>query len=294
MRTHYETLGVSSQAEDVVIDAAYRALMKRYHPDAARPGEAGDDTQAKEINEAYRVLKDPKLRAAYDQKLASGPGYSARHGHPEGQQRAEFAADAHPVVERRGGGLVSLAFIALSAVVMVGGVGSLAVRSGATVADDSAGSVTPVSSVQPVGLSSIPPSDPIEASSEYTSSVQSGAPSSDELDQGSSAQSQEQTYDLGSVTPENQPALRASINHALNTGQTTPWQSPDGELSGDVQVGRAVFEAGKICRSLRFTITRGAQELNAAEQVACIAPGHHWMRSDPAPSLANNNNVPPF
>ena len=48
--THYETLGVSQDAEDIVIQAAYRALMRRYHPDT-HASSAGD-SRAKAINEA--------------------------------------------------------------------------------------------------------------------------------------------------------------------------------------------------------------------------------------------------
>lgn len=33
MKDYYATLGVTPQAEDVVIKAAYRALAQRYHPD---------------------------------------------------------------------------------------------------------------------------------------------------------------------------------------------------------------------------------------------------------------------
>ena len=37
----YEILGVSPQAEDIVIRAAYRALAQRYHPDKSdEPKEA--------------------------------------------------------------------------------------------------------------------------------------------------------------------------------------------------------------------------------------------------------------
>ena len=33
MSNHYETLNVTRDAEAIVIESAYRALMKRYHPD---------------------------------------------------------------------------------------------------------------------------------------------------------------------------------------------------------------------------------------------------------------------
>ena len=64
-RTHYDTLNVSPDAEIVVIEAAYRALMKRYHPDQGGKAAAGGPSAAA-INEAYAVLRDPAQRAAYD------------------------------------------------------------------------------------------------------------------------------------------------------------------------------------------------------------------------------------
>lgn len=61
---YYRILGVAPYSEDVVIQAAYRALMRRYHPDANKSADAGK--RATEINEAYAVLSDPKRRTRYD------------------------------------------------------------------------------------------------------------------------------------------------------------------------------------------------------------------------------------
>jgi curved DNA-binding protein CbpA len=63
-RTHYDTLNVSPDAEIVVIEAAYRALMKRYHPDQGSPPSGGPS--AAEINQAFAVLRDPARRSDYD------------------------------------------------------------------------------------------------------------------------------------------------------------------------------------------------------------------------------------
>lgn len=68
-RDHYAVLGVSPTSEDVVIQAAYRALMRRYHPDADPSSEAAQRAQA--INAAYAVLGDPEKRARYDGSLAA-------------------------------------------------------------------------------------------------------------------------------------------------------------------------------------------------------------------------------
>lgn len=62
----YEVLQVSRKAEQEVIDAAYRRLARKYHPDA-NPGGV-DDARMKRINAAYEVLRDPESRAEYDRK----------------------------------------------------------------------------------------------------------------------------------------------------------------------------------------------------------------------------------
>ncbi|MEA3060835.1 MAG: hypothetical protein QOJ94_616 [Sphingomonadales bacterium] len=63
-RSHYDTLNVSPDAELVVIEAAYRALMKKYHPDQGAAAEGG--ASAADINQAYAVLRDAGRRAEYD------------------------------------------------------------------------------------------------------------------------------------------------------------------------------------------------------------------------------------
>jgi curved DNA-binding protein CbpA len=63
-RSHYDTLNVSPDAELVVVEAAYRALMKKYHPDQGSAAEGG--ASAAEINQAYSVLRDAGRRAEYD------------------------------------------------------------------------------------------------------------------------------------------------------------------------------------------------------------------------------------
>lgn len=66
-RSLYDILNVSPDAELVVIEAAYRALMKKYHPDQA-PAAAGAGPSAADINKAFAVLRDPERRAEYDQR----------------------------------------------------------------------------------------------------------------------------------------------------------------------------------------------------------------------------------
>lgn len=66
-RSLYDILNVSPGAELVVIEAAYRALMKKYHPDQAAAAAEGGPSAA-DINKAFSVLRDPERRAEYDQR----------------------------------------------------------------------------------------------------------------------------------------------------------------------------------------------------------------------------------
>ena len=64
-RDYYETLGVDRSADGKEIKSAYRKLAMKYHPDR-NPGDDSAETNFKEINQAYDVLKDDQKRAAYD------------------------------------------------------------------------------------------------------------------------------------------------------------------------------------------------------------------------------------
>lgn len=65
-KCHYQVLGISPEAEDVVIQAAYKAMMMKYHPDRFTGDPLEADRKAKEINAAFETLKDPDKRARYD------------------------------------------------------------------------------------------------------------------------------------------------------------------------------------------------------------------------------------
>ena len=66
MKDYYANLGVVPTAEDVVIRAAYKALVQRYHPDRYSGDQAEANAKMAEINEAYGVLSDPIMRKQYD------------------------------------------------------------------------------------------------------------------------------------------------------------------------------------------------------------------------------------
>jgi len=65
---YYSVLGVAPAAEPSEIRSAYRALMRKFHPDADPGTEAAE--RSREINAAYSVLNSLEKRGAYDAALA--------------------------------------------------------------------------------------------------------------------------------------------------------------------------------------------------------------------------------
>ena len=93
----YKILQVDSEAEDEVIQAAYRRLARKYHPDLATTSDAASRMAA--INAAWELIGEPAKRQAFDRKrevlktapapTPSGPdptragaGGGAEAGHP--------------------------------------------------------------------------------------------------------------------------------------------------------------------------------------------------------------------
>jgi curved DNA-binding protein CbpA len=64
----YKVLQVDSEAEDEVIQAAYRRLAQKYHPDIAGPDGIARMTA---INAAWATLRDPAQRAALDRSRSA-------------------------------------------------------------------------------------------------------------------------------------------------------------------------------------------------------------------------------
>lgn len=74
---HYQVLQVTRDAEPEVIERAYKALSLKHHPDHAHSDHQERATRKMQrINEAYRVLKNPDLRARYDASL--GPDSTSK------------------------------------------------------------------------------------------------------------------------------------------------------------------------------------------------------------------------
>ncbi|MBO4816364.1 MAG: J domain-containing protein [Clostridia bacterium] len=70
MKNYYEILEVSENASSEVIEKAYRALAKKYHPDMwPRDKIFFAESKFKEITEAYKILSNEISRRDYDMKL---------------------------------------------------------------------------------------------------------------------------------------------------------------------------------------------------------------------------------
>jgi curved DNA-binding protein CbpA len=72
----YKVLQVDPEAEDEVIEAAYKRLARKYHPDVS-PDPASVERMVR-INQAWEMLRDPVRRAAVDRARARAVGTSAR------------------------------------------------------------------------------------------------------------------------------------------------------------------------------------------------------------------------
>jgi curved DNA-binding protein CbpA len=66
---YYSILQVDPGAEKEVIDAAYRRLAAKYHPDVNPSADALE--RMKQMNAAYDVLSEPRKRAEYDRSRRS-------------------------------------------------------------------------------------------------------------------------------------------------------------------------------------------------------------------------------
>jgi molecular chaperone DnaJ len=84
-RDYYEVLGVSRNASEKEIAAAYRKLAIKYHPDT-NPNDEAATEKFKEAAEAYEVLGDAEKRHIYDQYGHAGveAGGGARQFHDVG------------------------------------------------------------------------------------------------------------------------------------------------------------------------------------------------------------------
>ena len=101
---HYKVLQLDPDADFDVIQAVYRRLARKYHPDVAPGPEAAERMAA--INAAWQVLRDAERRAAFDRARAlrlSGPwdGKNAPAAANQANSRAPAAAESQRERGRR-------------------------------------------------------------------------------------------------------------------------------------------------------------------------------------------------
>ena len=77
MKNFYQTLGVTPDAEIIVIKAAYRALCKKYHPDIYEGEKKYATEKMQEINEAYEILSNSTKRNSFDKSWGQSNSYSS-------------------------------------------------------------------------------------------------------------------------------------------------------------------------------------------------------------------------
>ena len=68
---HYETLQLSPNATQEMVERVYRILAKRYHPDNQ---DTGDVDRFSAVHLAYQLLSDPARRAQYDVQYETNRG----------------------------------------------------------------------------------------------------------------------------------------------------------------------------------------------------------------------------
>lgn len=89
----YKVLQVDPEAEPEVIEAAYRRLARKYHPDVA-PGPESQERMVR-LNQAWEMLKDPGRRAAVDRARARAQATAATAAATEARTHPGPAPMAH-------------------------------------------------------------------------------------------------------------------------------------------------------------------------------------------------------
>src|SRR5436309_31245 len=89
----YARLELPTDASFEAVEVAWRALLKRHHPDVAGSSADADD-RAKRINVAHDWLSDPELRARYDRERPERP--AARRAVPGSGTHANAGRSTAP------------------------------------------------------------------------------------------------------------------------------------------------------------------------------------------------------
>lgn len=93
----YKVLGLSPNATDEEVKAAYRKLAKKYHPDL-NPGNERAAQKMNEINAAYDQIKNPQ---AQQQDPFSGYGYGYGYGAGAGAYQSQADTERNEIKAAR-------------------------------------------------------------------------------------------------------------------------------------------------------------------------------------------------
>lgn len=106
MQNHYKILGLTPDAEDAVIKAAYRALCKKYHPDRYDGDKSFATDLMKKINNAYEILSNPQKKKEFDEKWGQSEDFSSTeqteetfNASKELESEWRFATEYYPKLE---------------------------------------------------------------------------------------------------------------------------------------------------------------------------------------------------
>ncbi len=92
-KDYYAILGVLPSIDQAALQAVYRALLKKYHPDVFKGDKAEAERITRELNEAYSVLGNEHTRQKYDKERESSETKSGdypRHSRADDDARDAF------------------------------------------------------------------------------------------------------------------------------------------------------------------------------------------------------------
>lgn len=115
----YEVLGLNPRADDVVIRAAWKALIRKYHPDTSTASDAVE--RAAQINAAFKLLVTTEARAAYDRSQVRPVAPAPQSGPAPAWQSARPRGRPAPMPPRRRFRLHHKMIAATLAILMIGG-----------------------------------------------------------------------------------------------------------------------------------------------------------------------------
>ena len=161
----YEQIEVSPNASSDVIQAAYRRLARRHHPDSSTDPDAA---RMVKINIAYGTLSSAELRRAYDMWRAdpqrtdqSGGDPTRSRQPPRSDARRQQHGAPRAVRSERPSGVSPSVLVVLAIVVVVGGsvvIGALQSEQGDTSSSSGTGGTTRPASVVPNRRPAVPAS----------------------------------------------------------------------------------------------------------------------------------------